>query len=142
MVTLNTTILIELILFLIFLWGTGRFILRPVLRNIDKREENIEEDRAQATANSEDAKRLEGQYAQEWTAIRGNADDTYQRARSETVKGHAEAVADAHKWADQAVAEAREKARRTVAEQRDALKASVPEIADLIAGRLRSGGPS
>ena len=41
MVTLNLTLLIEVGLFLIFLWGTARFILHPLLDSIDERETGI-----------------------------------------------------------------------------------------------------
>ena len=52
MVTINATIIVELVLFLLFLWGTQRYILAPVLKNIDEREDSIEQDRAQAEANT------------------------------------------------------------------------------------------
>ena len=142
MVTLNLTLVIEVGLFLIFLWGTARFILRPVLRTLDERDAVIEQDHAQAAVDMEEANTLESQYARELLDIRQRADKAYRDARHETRKGHADAVAKANEWADQAVAEAHDKATRLVAGQRSALVKAVPEVAGLIAERLRSVGPT
>lgn len=142
MVTLNLTLVIEVGLFLIFLWGTARFILRPVLRTLDERDAVIEQDHAQAAVDMEEANTLERQYAQELLDIRQRAGEAYRDARHETLKGHAVAVAKAIERADQAVAEARDKAMHLVAGQRSALEKAVPEVADLIAERLRSVGPT
>lgn len=142
MVTLNLTLVIEVGLFLIFLWGTARFILRPVLHTLDERDDLIEQDHAQAAADMEEANSLKCQYDRELLDIRHRTDEAYRDARHETLKGHAEAVAKAIEWADQAVAEARDKAMHLVAEQRSALDKAVPEVADLIAERLRSVGPT
>ena len=142
MVSLNLTFLIEVSLFLLFLWGTARFILRPVLKGLDERESSIEHAREQTADDTNEAAMLEKGYIEKLSEIRGHADETYRKARHDTLKGHIQAVADAHEWADQAVAEVREEARGLVEGQRTAIRDSVPEIADLIAGRLRSGRTS
>ena len=142
MVTLNLTLVIEVGLFLVFVWGTARFILRPVLRSLDERVAVIEQDHAQAAVDMEEANTLEGQYARELLDIRQRADEAYRDARRKTLKGHADAVARAIEWADQAVAEARDNAMRLVDEQRDSIESAVPEIAELIERRLYAGGPS
>lgn len=142
MVTINLTLVIEVGLFLIFLWGTARFILRPVLRTLDERDAVIEQDQAQAAVDMEEANTLEGQSARKLLDIRQRTDEAHRDARHETRKGHVEAVARANESADQAVAEAHDEAIRLVAGQRNALEKAVPEVADLIAERLRSVGPT
>lgn len=142
MVTLNFTLFIELGLFLLFLWGTARFILRPVIQNLDQRSQQIEEDHATAARESEEAKAVDAQYAEGLSEARQITDETYQQARRETLKGHLDAVTNARSWADEAVAEARVKGQNAIEQEREALQESVPEIADLIVQRLRPEGPS
>ena len=142
MVTPNLTFFIEVSLFLLFLWGTARFILRPVLQGLDERAESIDRAREQTEENTNEAETLEADYLKKLSEIRGQADEIYHVARRDTLKGHIQAVADAREWADQAVAEVREEARGLVEGQRSAIQDAVPEIAELIAGRLRSGRSS
>ena len=142
MVTPNLTFFIEVSLFLLFLWGTARFILRPVLRSLDEREMSIEQAHEQAAEDTKETEAFEGDYLKKLSEIRGQADEIYQESRRDTIKGHREAVASAREWADQAVAEVRQESRGLVEGQRAAIQDAVPEIADLIAERLGSGGPT
>lgn len=142
MVTINLTLFLEVGLFLIFLWGTARFVLRPVLRTLDERDAVIEQDHAQAAVDVEEASALEGQNARELLEIRQGAEEAHRNARYETRKEHADAVTRANEKADQAVAKAHDEAMHLVAGQRGALDTAVPEVADLIAERLRSVGPT
>ena len=95
MVTLNLTLVIQVVLFLIFLWGTARFILRPILAGIDERENAIEVDHERAAADSTEAEALESQYAQALSAARLRADEAFRHARYETQKAHTDAVVEA-----------------------------------------------
>ena len=70
MVTINATLLVELILFLVFLWGTQRYILTPVLKNMDERTDSIENDHAQAESNTTASVALEKKYRHEIAVIR------------------------------------------------------------------------
>ena len=142
MVTPNLTFFIEVSLFLLFLWGTAHFILRPVLQGLDERAESIDRARKQTEEDINKAEALEGSYLTKLSEMRSQADETYREARRDTLKGHVQAVADAREWADQAVAEVREEARGIVEGQRSAIQDAVPEIAELIASRLRSGRTS
>ena len=141
MVSINLTLLIEVALFLIFLWGTARFVLRPVLRTLDKRERHIDQAHERAATETTEAEALERQYAQRFSEIRQGAEVAFRTARSETLKGHLEAVGQAREWADAAVAEARAKAMRFVDEERASMVDAVPAIADLIERRLHAGDP-
>ena len=142
MVTPNLTFLIEVSLFLLFLWGTARFILRPVLQSLDERETSIEQSRERTAEDSAETEALERVYLKKLSEIRRHADETYRDSQRHTIKGHREAVASAREWADQAVAEVRQESRGLVEGQRTAIQDAVPEIADLIAERLGSGGPT
>ena len=84
MVSLNGTLFIELALFLLFLWGTGRFILRPVLRSLDEREESIREAGAQAESNDEETMLLEEDYEGTMGQVRSWVESEFREARKET----------------------------------------------------------
>ena len=94
MVTPNLTFFIEVSLFLLFLWGTARFILRPVLQGLDERAESIDRAREQTEENTNKAETLEADYLKKLSEIRGQADEIYHVARRDTINGHIQAVAE------------------------------------------------
>lgn len=142
MVTLNLTLIFELVLFLIFLWGTAVFILRPVLRFLDEREEKIVRDQSQAETDSEEAGGLEQRYAQEMSTVRRSADDEFRDKRRAALEAHATTLSEKRHQADEAVAQVREEAMTQVAGERGAYKSLAPGLADLISERLGMGGKS
>lgn len=142
MVTLNFTLLIELILFLIFLWGTARFILRPVLESIDARQEAIAQDEESAEANEQAANELEETYSQRVSELHHKADATFQDARREATQAHLARIAAKREDSDKAIAEVQQDAADQIKSQRDTIRSSVPEVAELIARQLKSGGAS
>ena len=139
MVTINLTILIELILFLVFLWGTQRFILTPVLKNMDERNDSIERDVELDKENSQQSEELELKYRHEIAVIRRAADDKIRMARQKTLQEHAEFLLKERRNAEGAVAEVRSEVLAHVATQRDAVLASVPELAQLMETQLTAG---
>jgi F0F1-type ATP synthase membrane subunit b/b' len=139
MVTLNLTLLIELGLFLVFLWGTARFVLRPVLLTIDTREEEIEADLRKAQSDEADAARLELEYADALAQARMMADDTYRRARLQTLRDHQVFISEERERADATVAAVRIEALRAADEAKPAVLAAAPELANQLTEKLRRG---
>lgn len=75
MVTINLTLLIELMLFLTFMWAMGKYVFRPLLLIMDQREERLEEDREKKNIESGRAKELELEYTKEVGAIHRKASE-------------------------------------------------------------------
>lgn len=140
MVDINLTMLVELGLFLIFLWGTAVFILRPVLRTLDARDKQIEDDGDQARAAREAAETMGQDYAQAMSTLRTKVEASYRLARREARDEQSGRVAGERKKADQAVAAARADAAQEVEGLRSSYGGLSSELADLLGGRLGLGG--
>lgn len=139
MVTLNFTIVVELILFLVFLWGTKQFILRPLLEALDAREASLQESEAHAQESAERAAALEAQYHTESAAMRRAADENFRGGRRKALNEHGRHLAEERHQADEAVAAAREAARAQVDNEQSQCAALAPELADILSERLGVG---
>ncbi|HOH51273.1 MAG TPA: hypothetical protein PLI98_11085, partial [Candidatus Hydrogenedentes bacterium] len=73
MLSLDFTLVVELLLFLLFLWGTNRAVLRPLLRTMDARQLRMEQDRADAEAAARRAAELDAVYDRRLAAIHREA---------------------------------------------------------------------
>jgi len=144
MVTLNLTLVVELVLFLLFLWGTHAFILNPTVKNLDDREEMVEGDLQQARVDTQEAEKLEATYQQETGRIYREADAAYREAFRKANQDHLEFLSSEREIADQAVAVVRQSAQAEADEARPALLETKPEIQALMAqsilGQNQSGG--
>ena len=139
MVTINLTILIELGLFLFFLWGTQRFVLRPVLKNMDERDATLERDREQTEENLVKADELEQQYRREIARVRREADDEVREARRKSQQEHTDFLIAERKRAEIAIGEVRAESIAHVESQREDLLKDVPQLVSLIHDRLGIG---
>ncbi len=140
MVTINATIIVELALFLLFLWGTQRYILAPVLKNIDEREDSIEQDRAQAEANTTAAEVLEKKYRHDIAVIRRDADEGVRAAQQKSQHEHAAFLVDERTRAEQSIDEVRAEAQLLVESEQDTVNAQIPELTNQIEAMLTRGG--
>ena len=139
MVTLNFTLLVELILYLIFLWGTARFILSPILRTIDAREESLEQAQVKTQADQAEAERLENEYARAIAETRAHADDTLRHRRHQAVQEHMIFIAEERQRADQTVAAVRMEAERAAEEARPQVLEAAPQLVESITQKLEGG---
>ena len=136
MVTINLTMLIELILFLVFLWGTQRFILAPVLQSMDERNDSIECEIEKAQVNDQRSEELEHKYRHEIAVIRRDADDELRAFKQKASSEHADFLKQERLNAEKAVAEVRAEFQTHVASQRDAVLAQVSELSKLMEAKL------
>jgi F-type H+-transporting ATPase subunit b len=133
MVTLNLTLLIQVGLFLLFMWGTDRLILRPMLRLVDQRDEQVEGDRAQAQESAEKARELEERYAREISSARRKATFEIERARNEALEERMRQVAERRRVIEEHVEQARRDAQAEAESQRD----QFDSLAESLAGAMR-----
>lgn len=142
MVTINLTLLVELGLFLVFLWGTQKYILAPVVKNLDDREDSIQADHAIADKNSHEAESLEQEYRHEIALIRRQSDDQVRSAQQESQQEHQTFLIAERAKAEEAVSQVRDEAQAMAGGQQSAMDAAIPELVEEIATKLRSGGNS
>ena len=136
MVTLNFTLLVELVLFLLFLWGANVLIIRPALRTMDERDAYIEENEARAQVEAEVAMAEEARYAGEIAKLRRQADDRLNAARRRALDERTAALMAKRKEADSAVMQAHTEARQQVKVERAKLDTFAPDLAAEISKRL------
>jgi F-type H+-transporting ATPase subunit b len=136
MVTLNLTLLIQVGLFLLFMWGTDRWILRPMLRLVDQRDEQVETDRAQAQESTEKAGELEERYAREISSARRKATFEIERARNEALEERMRQVHERRQKLDENVEEARREALAEAESQRDQFDRLAENLADAMRARV------
>jgi len=139
MVELNLTFIVQLLLFLVFLWGTHRFIIRPILRVIDEREVERKNARETAQSDTRRADALEQEYATKFRACQRKHHQRAEQARRAARKKYLADLGARTKEADQAVAAVRDAARTAAAAERDRYPALAPALAKAIEKRLELG---
>lgn len=142
MVVLNFTIVVQLLLFLAFLWGTNRLIIRPILVLMDERDEKLEQDAESALRDTADAESMTARYAREISAARRAATSQIDRARHEATAQRLAAVQERSRQADLEIATAHSEAMAKVEAQQDRCAELVPEVTKALANRLGLGGAS
>ncbi len=142
MVVINFTLLVELGLFLIFLWGTAVFILRPVLRLLDEREDNIDRERRQADEALEKEAQLRKQSADARNAVRSRIEKAYRRARFELREEHGAKLTEERRKSDAAIEEARDAALKRIEVERSSYAALSSDLADSFFEHLGMGQKS
>ena len=142
MVTLNLTLLVQVGLFLAFMWAMNRFVFRPLLRVMDAREAQIDDNNATAQQQAERADQLEKGYAAKVAAIHREASQTVLEAHRRAQQEHNERVEGLKKQEEQELAAVRAAAAPQIAAQRTHYPQLAGELAALAAQRLRLGGRS
>lgn len=140
MVTLNFTLLVELILFLVFLWGANVLIIRPALRTLDERDAYIAEAESRAQAETAVAMSEEARYAGEIAKLRRQTEERINAARRRALDERTATLLARRKESDAAVMEAHTDARQQVKAERAKLDALAPDLAAVIAKRLHITG--
>jgi F-type H+-transporting ATPase subunit b len=107
MIALNFTLVVQLLLFLLFLYVTNKVVIRPLLKTMDARSAKVEEDLAAAGADSREAERVEadvkdrltGIHQEEALRLRKARHDEYQKNRRvlDELKHRANAAVDAYR---------------------------------------------
>jgi len=141
MIVVNFTMLVQVGLFLLFMVVSHRYFLRPVLNNVDEREETIEDDQAQAEKLQEEAERCEVYYARELASARRVAANRIEEARRTALDERFDVIQRAKQESAARLEEAREKQRQRLAKERQRYQDIAPQIAQIIDARLRKGGP-
>ena len=141
MVILNFTILIQLALFLLFLWGTSVWVIRPTLRVMDERAYHVDQQENRARVDLELAQTHEKRYAQARRDMRLKAEQGFRDARRAALDAQAQTLAQQRKQADRAIAIVREEAGKLAQKERGSYKQLAPALSRLIAARIGIEGP-
>ena len=135
MVNLNITLLVELGLFLLFLWVTTKIIIRPALATMDRRSAQIEGDRASANDHVAEADRLRTDYNASVNATR-KTDEACRQALSHRVA----AIAERRRHGRHLVEEVRTNAEQQRDAQRPQYTALAAQLAETLAAFVTKSG--
>lgn len=140
MVSLNFTIVVELILFLIFLWVTNKVILKPALRLLDERDDAVTANHEQAETDTETAQQLEAQYSSEISTARREVSLRIEQVRRELNSQHNQKVSEQRKKGDAEVEAAHEEAMKQVEAQRAAYGPLVDDLVKVLDQQMHAEG--
>ena len=140
MVSLNFTLVIELLLFVLFLFGTTRFILRPALKVIDERDERVDADESAAEKHNATATALEAKYQKALARARAEAEDAYRAGHMRLIDEQAARLTAAQRAVDDAVLATRAQGEADLEARRAELKQAAPAIAREMGARLGMKG--
>lgn len=136
MVSLNFTLVVELILFLLFLWGTNRFILRPTVKTIDEREELVQRNEELTAHDLADAEALEQQYAARLSELYRQTEDRVRAARHAANNARIDRIQQSMRQADAEITRFREELMARVDEQTPEARRLATQVAEEIEAHL------
>jgi F0F1-type ATP synthase membrane subunit b/b' len=136
MVTLNFTIVVQLVLFLLFLWGLRQFVIHPMLQQMDDRQHYIGQQESRAKVDVDLAAAQEARYAQAVKDMHQDAEQRFRDARHAALHEQAEILARQREQADRAATIARLDAQQRAQDERASFRQVVPELANAIAARV------
>ena len=137
MVNINLTLIVELALFLIFLWGANVLALRPILRTMDARSAKVAEDRRVALIEKEQAEELQVKYRRDLLMARRRMNDELRSVRRAEQDKHMQTLADRRRELEEQVAAVRQELQTLVEHERkqyDQLVAQLAEAMDASTG--------
>ena len=139
MVTINLTLIVNLVLFLLFVWGMHVLVFKPLLDVMDRREAKIQDDRKAAVNLENQASELEQQYMAEKGAMHREASRLLVRAHRAAQEAHQQRLDEKKLQYHRELAELRGHVKTAIASER----ASYPEMASslvpLMAERVEPG---
>ena len=140
MVTLNATILVQVLLFLGFLWLMNTLVFRPLLKVMDARESRLEEDREKSQTEVAAAEELEREYAAKMGDLHRQASRKVAEAHRAANGQQAARVAELKRQEDRELAETRAAAMAQVEGERKRYPELTAALAQGMLARLGLGG--
>jgi F-type H+-transporting ATPase subunit b len=138
-VNINLTLVIQVLLFLAFMWALNRWVFRPVLALLDARHDAIEADKARAAQAQQDAARRERKYAIEVAALHRDASQAVQKAHRAAQDAHNQRVLELKREEEAELRVVRERTAAEVAEQRHLYPECVTQLAGVILDAVAPG---
>ena len=140
MVTLNATIVVQVLLFLGFLWLMNTLVFRPLLKVMDARELRLEEDREKSQTEVVAAGELEREYAAKTGELHRNASRNVAEAHRAANEQHGARVSELKREEERELAETRAAAMALVEEERKHYPELTAALAQGMLARLGLGG--
>ena len=136
MVSVNFTLLVLLVMFLVFLWVMHRFIFTPLLALMDARTNQVAEDKKCAAAAAAEATELEDAYGEKLAQVHREANRTLVRAHRQAQEEHNARLAAFRAQAEQEIDTLRQALTSDVVSQEDQFDSLSETIQHVMAAKL------
>jgi F-type H+-transporting ATPase subunit b len=140
LVALNFTVIVEMFLFVVFLWVTNRFIFQPLLRLIDDRNAKLNEDRTGASNDTAEAQRIEAEYTQSLTQAHTAAAQRLRQARYEAYQHNRDEMDRLRQQSDDEIVEFRQSLLDTLTVERQQYPGLINGLVENMDKWVRDGG--
>jgi len=140
MIALNFTLVVQLILFLLFLYVTNKIVFRPLLKTMDARTAKIEGDRASANADSKEAEGIENKLKDQLTGIHQEEALRLRKARLDEYNKNRGILEDTKRRIDADVGGYRLQMDHQVEEERGKYPSLAPAIIEAMDHRINAEG--
>lgn len=119
MVTINLTLIVQVGLFLLFMWAMNRWIFRPMLGILDTRAETLRNDETQTEMSTNEARKVERKYAIELTSIHREANQRALAAHRDAQTAHLNRLLALKEKEEAEVGQVRQECMALVASERE-----------------------
>jgi F-type H+-transporting ATPase subunit b len=129
MLRLDINLVFTIINLLIIYFIIAKFLFKPIHKILDKRQEEIDKQYADAKVVSDKANELKAQYEESISGLAGEKEAAYNEAREKASAEYDRIVSNAHAEADKLLGNAKKLAK---AEQEKSIKQAKEQIAELV----------
>lgn len=140
MIALNFTLIVQFVLFLLFLWGTNRMIFRPLLKTMDARKAKADGDRALAENETREVQELDANYTKRLAASHQASAQRLHQARHDVYQKNREVLDGLKHRADAEVAAERAAMDARIAEERKKFPNLLPGIVEAMDRQIDAEG--
>lgn len=136
MVNIDSTLIIQMINFLVLLWILNRFILKPVLDIMDERRGRIQKDEGEAQSLKDQASEKWEAYQRQLQEAKIEANLEKERIKGEGIEAERKLLEEIRAETAQVVEEARERISEETSRARELLRAQAEVLAEEIGEKI------
>lgn len=136
MVSINSTMVWEIINFLVLLWLLKKFLYGPITQILQERSQKIEGDIEQAEKKKEEAEKSKQEYEAELREARDKAQEIIEEAEVRGKKKAKKIIGEAEEEAEQIRENKMKEIEQAKKDARDELRTEVSSISLLVAGKF------
>jgi F-type H+-transporting ATPase subunit b len=136
MISLDITLLVQMVLFLTLMLILNRFVFRPMVSLLEEREKRIKEPGSDAKSMEEEVERMRLQYEATLSDAKLKAIEERNRIRKEGAEREQEIIREAYKASEETLSEVRGRIENELRVAREALRAEAAVRSNEVAERL------
>jgi F-type H+-transporting ATPase subunit b len=140
MIVLNFTLVVQLLLFLLFLYVTNKFVIRPLLVVMDARSAELEDDVAAAEADSKEAAQIDANVKERLVNVHQEEALRLRKARLDEYQKNREVLDEIKRRSDAAIDEYSKKMDQRIETERGNYATVLPVIIEAMDRQVNTEG--